>query len=84
MNKVAKHLNQTLYNIASTILKESNLPIKYWSELILIFNYLRNQLSVIGYAIIPYEVCTKYKPYFQYLDQIGQSRFTQNRKPYTR
>lgn len=35
MNGAAEHLGQTLHGIASTMLKESGLPIKYWSEFIL-------------------------------------------------
>ena len=42
MNGAAECLGQTLYGMASAILKESNLPMKYWSELILTSNYSCN------------------------------------------
>ena len=47
MNGAAELLGQTLDGMASDIIKESNLPMKYWSELILTFNYLRNRLLVV-------------------------------------
>ena len=83
MNGAAERLGQTLHGMASAMLKESNLPMKYWSELILTSNYLRNRLPVVGRAITPYEARTKHKPCLQHLRRIGQSGFTQNRKPYT-
>ena len=83
MNGAAERLGQTLHGMASAMLKESNLPMKYWSELILASNYLRNRLPVVGRAITPYEARTKHKPCLQHLRRIGQSGFAQNRKPYT-
>ena len=67
MNRAAERFGQTLYGMASAMLKESNLPIKYWSELILTSNYLCNRLPVIARIIIPYEARTKYKLYLQHL-----------------
>lgn len=57
---------------------------KYWSELILDFDYLCNWLLVIGRAILFYVTCIKYKSCFQYLRWIIQSGFTKNQKPYIR
>lgn len=60
MNGAAEHLKKALHGIASAMLKESGLPMKYWSEPILTSNYLRNWLSVVGRTIRPYEARTKH------------------------
>ena len=48
MNGSTDRLEQTIHEIASTFLSESELAKKYWSEMVLTANYLRNQLPVIG------------------------------------
>lgn len=83
MNGAAERLGQTLYGIVNAMLKESGLPLKYWSELILTSNYLRNRLPVVGRTITPYDVRTKHKPNLQHLRRIGQCGLAQNRKAYT-
>lgn len=70
--------------MAGVMLKKNGLSIKYWSELILLLNYLRNWLSVVGCTITTHEDHTKHKPNIQHLCQICQCSFAQNGKPYTR
>lgn len=67
MNGAAECLGQTIYDMANAMLKESNLPMKYWSKLIFTSNYLRNQLPVVERTITSYKAYTKYKPCLQYL-----------------
>lgn len=69
--------------MASVMLKESNLPMKYWLKLILTSNYLRNRILVVEHIITPYQAFTKHKSCLQHVRQTGQSGFAQNRKPYT-
>ncbi len=48
-------MDQTLLQKASVMLKESNLDIKYWPEMIRTANYLRNRQPVLGKSITPFE-----------------------------
>ena len=63
INGVAERLGEILPSMASAMLKKSNFSMKYWSELILTFNYLCNWLPVVWDAIILSEAYTKYKSY---------------------
>lgn len=67
MNKAAEYLRKKFDGIASTILKEFGFPKKYWSELILTLNYLRNWLSDVGRNITLYEAQTQQKPNVHHL-----------------
>ncbi len=62
MNRRAKRLGQTIHRVANAILSESGLPKKYWSELVLTANYLRNRMPVTGRDITPYESKTGLQP----------------------
>ena len=62
MNGRATRLGQTIHRMANSLLSESGLPKKYWSELVLTANYLRNRMPVPGRDITPYESKTGLQP----------------------
>lgn len=66
-----KRLSQTLYRIASAMLKKSLLTMKYWSKLILVLDYLQNWLLVVDKPITSYKAYIKHKPNLKHLRQIG-------------
>ncbi len=72
MNGVAEKLSQTLNRMANAILKYSSFPIRYWPELILTANYLRNREPVVGRDITPFEADTGKPLFLGHLRRIGQ------------
>ena len=58
MKGEAERLGQTLHRRANALLKDSDFAIRYWPELILTANYLRNREPVVGHDIIPVEADT--------------------------
>ena len=65
------------------MLKESNLAIKYWPEMIRTANYLRNRQPVLGKSITPFEASYVCRPQLGYLRRIEQIGYFQDRKPST-
>ena len=55
MNGTAERLGQTLHKLASTMREGAKLDIKYWAEMVLTANYLRNRQPTAGRSITPYE-----------------------------
>ena len=62
------------------MLKESNLPEKYWSEMVRTANYLRNREPVTSLKITPFEAYTGSPPDVTNLRSIGQVGLAQVRK----
>lgn len=83
MNGTAERLGQTLHKMASTMLKDSGFELRYWPELVLTANYLRNRGPVVGRNLTPYEADTGHKPILGHLRRIGQIGLSQARKPHT-
>ncbi len=71
MNGKAERLGQTLHRIANAILKDSSFAIRYWPELLLTANYLRNREPVVGRDIMPFEADTGRPPFLGHLRRIG-------------
>ena len=82
-NGSAERLGQTLLRKASAMLKESNLDIKYWPEMIRTANYLRNRQPVTGKSMTPFEASYGRRPQLGHLRRIGQIGYAQDRKPST-
>ena len=78
-NGVTERLGQTLYKMASTMLKDSRFDLRYWPELVLIANYLRNRGPVVGRSLIPYKADIGHKPLLGHLRRIGQIGLSQSR-----
>ena len=83
MNGAAERLGQTLHKLASTMREGAKLDIKYWAEMVLTANYLRNRQPTEGRSITPYESHTGSPPELGHLRIIGQTGYAQNRKPST-
>ena len=83
MNGSAEQLGQTIHRMANAPLSESRLPKKYWSEMVLTTNYLRNRMPVTGRDITQYESKTGLQPQLSHLRHIGQRGYAQDRKPQT-
>ncbi len=83
-NGSAERLGQTLLRKASAILKEGNINIKYWPEMIRTANYLRNRQPVIGKSMTPFEASYGRRPQLGHLRRIRQIGYAQDRKPSTR
>lgn len=82
-NGSAERLGQTLHRKAATMLKESNLDIKYWPEMFRTANYLRNHQPVTGKSITPFEASYGRPPQLGHLRRMGQIGYAQDRKPST-
>ncbi len=54
-NGSAERLGQPLLRKASAMLKERNINIKYWPEMIRTVNYLRNRQPVTDKSMTPFE-----------------------------
>lgn len=65
------------------MLKDSGFGLRYWPEMVLTANYLRNRGPVVGWNLTPYEAHTGHKPLLGYLWKIGQVGLSQARKPHT-
>ena len=76
-------MGQTILRKASAMLKESNLDIKYWPEMICIANYLRNRQPVLGKSITLFEASYSRWPELAHLRCIGQIGYAQDRKSST-
>lgn len=83
MNGSAERLGQTIHRMANALLSESGLSKKYWSEMVLTANYLRNRMPVTGRDITPYESKTGLQPQLGHLYRIGQRGYVQDQKPQT-
>ena len=83
INGAAQYLGQTLYKIASTMLKNFGFDLRYWPKLMLTANYLQNRRPVVGRSLTPYEANTGHKPLLGHLCRIEQIGLSQSRKPYT-
>ena len=66
------------------MLKDSDLDIKYWPEMICTANYLRNCQPVIDKSITPFEASYGRHPQLGHLRYIRQIGYAQNCKPSTR
>ena len=89
MNGSAERLNQTIMRKANTFLKDNNIAIKWWPELVFAANHLRNVCPVTGLVdksgkpITPFEASTG-RPYdYNTLRRIGQLGEYQVTKPQT-
>lgn len=82
-NGKAERLGQTLHRIASTMRVEAKLDEKWWAELVLTANYLRNRQPTAGRNVTPYETHTGSPPQLGHLRIIGQTGYAQVRKPST-
>ena len=74
-NGSAEKLGQTLLSKASAILKESNLDIKYWPEMICTSNYLRNRQPITCKFMTPFEARYVYRPQLGHLCHISRIRY---------
>ena len=77
MNGKSERLGQTIQRKASAILKESQLPPKFWTEFVRASNYLRNIQPVSGRDITPHQACTGRPPDLSHLRIIGQTGYCQ-------
>ncbi len=83
MNGASERLGQTLHCMANAILKDSGFVIRYWPELNLTANYLRNRESVVDCSITPFEADTGRPSFLGLLRRIGQREVAQLREPAT-
>ena len=79
MNGCAERLNQTLMRKASTFHKDSQLPLKWWPELLNAANHIRNALASTsvtndkGQPISPFEASTGHPYPIENFRRIGQT-----------
>ena len=59
------------------MLKESQLPQKFWGEFVRASNHLRNLQPVSGRDVTPYEAHTGHPPDLSHLRIIGQTGYCQ-------
>ncbi len=83
INGAEERLGPTLHKMASTMLKNHRFELRYWPEMVLTANYLRNSGPVVGRNLTPYEADTWHKPILGHLRQIGQIGLSQAKKPHT-
>ena len=83
MNESAKQLGQTIHKMTNALLFESSLSKKYWFEMVLTANYLRNRMPVTRRHITPYESKTSFQAQLSYFCRIGQWGYAQNQKTQT-
>ncbi len=83
INSVAERLGQTLHRMANAILKDSGFAIRYWPEIILTANYLRNREPVFSCDITLFEADTGRPHFLGHLERITQRKVAQLRKPVT-
>lgn len=77
MNGKSERLGQTIQQKASVMLKESQLPRKFWTEFVRASNHLRNLQPVSDRSITPHEACTGRPPDLSHLRIIGQTGYCQ-------
>ena len=80
-NGKAERLGKTLQKIASKMRVDAGLDEKWWAELVLTANYLRNRQPTAGRNITPYESHIGSPPKLGHLRIVGQTGYAQVRKP---
>ena len=81
MTGEAEKLGQTLHCMANLLLKDFGFAIRYWPELILTANHLRNWESVVGRDITLFEAHTGRPHFLGHLQWIGERKLAQLPKP---
>ena len=70
-NGVAERLNRTLLDKARAMMRDANLPLRYWGEAMQTANYLRNRSPSKHHGKTPYEVLFGRKPDVSHLRVFG-------------
>lgn len=82
-NGSSERLNQDLEGCVSTVMEDTGLPMRYWPQLILAANYLRNRRPTQARRLTPYEAETGCKPNLKHLRPLGSYGWCAARKPHT-
>ena len=73
-NGVAKRMNKTLLNIATTMLSSKNIAKRFWAEAISIMCYVFNRVYLRpGTSKTPYELWSGKKPTVKYFKVFGST-----------
>jgi len=62
MNGVAERINRTLFNLVRAMLKNAELPERFWAEAVVIACYIRNRVIHSSINDIPERIWTGNKP----------------------
>lgn len=82
-NGAAERLGQTLFSTVSTVIEDTGIDWKFWPELVMAANYLRNRSPITGRKLTPYEAHTGCKPRLAHIRRIGTKGFATMRRPAT-
>ena len=74
-NSVTERLNQTLVEMARSMLLDSKLPKKFWGEAISTAVYLKNRTPVKALNKTPFEVWHGKKPKVNHLRVFGSDAY---------
>ena len=83
MNEFVERLNETLFRNTNTMLKDADLDLKWWSELIATINLYRNISLVFDRIVISFEVFIEYFYNYDHLYRIEQRGEALNIKFFT-
>jgi hypothetical protein len=71
LNGIAERFNRTLEEGVRCILREAELPDKFWGEALAYIVFIRNRIPRKNQIKSPFELVFKRKPAFKYLQQFG-------------
>ncbi|KAL0316519.1 UNVERIFIED_CONTAM: Retrovirus-related Pol polyprotein from transposon TNT 1-94 [Sesamum radiatum] len=81
-NGVAERRNQTLLEMARSMMAQANLPISFWGDAILTVAYILNRVPSKSIPSTPYELWHGRKPSLESLCQWGSAGYCEHSKGY--
>jgi len=77
-NGVAERKNHTLLDMVRSMMAQANLPISFWSDLLLTATYILNRVRSKSISTTPYELWNGRKPRLDYLRPWGSAGYVHN------
>ncbi|UYV66483.1 hypothetical protein LAZ67_4001843 [Cordylochernes scorpioides] len=79
-NGKAERFNRTIVESARTMLIDSKLPLKFWSESVKVAVHINNRIKIKEMNTTPFEIYKGWKPNIVYLKRFGSEAYVHIRK----
>ncbi|UYV65298.1 hypothetical protein LAZ67_3003857 [Cordylochernes scorpioides] len=79
-NGKAERFNRTIVELARTMLIDSKLPLKFWSESVKVAVHINNRIKIKEMNTTPFEIYKGWKPNIVYLKRFGSEAYVHIRK----